>query len=362
MPGTFGGRAEPSAPRALMPSLAIAGIGAALAVAAAMPAAAIASPAHRTMAAHHVRSERQHNKHLVIRGLVAGHHGRTMTVFAKTTKVGTKTKHNERIKVTFARSAHGRTKIATGEHIRLVARGTESHHHFTIRHNDDETVTASPATLIFGTVNAVNANLLTISENDRDNGDRHDGGDNDGEHHGGGDNARPADHGPGGGDGDGDGDGDGHGHQVMVDDTTAAITVDGQAGTIAVGDTVAVLGEATDNTVVASTIYAFTAAPAFMRGEIRAISGDNVTLKDDGNSTMVSLTGVPLALNGDVGATTSQLVVGDKLLIVGTMDASTGQITPMLAFAFNHHDDNPCGDNDGGEHGGDGGGDGGIDG
>jgi hypothetical protein len=353
MPSSFGRRAEPSAPRALVSSLAVAGIGAALAIAA-MPAAATAAPQHATSMRH--AHSAPHSKHLIIKGLVASHHGRTLTVFAKTAKVGSKITHNERLKVTFAPSAHGRTKIATGDHIRLDAHGIASRHDVTIRHDDDETITPSPATLIFGTVNVVNANLLTISENDRDNGGHQDGGDHDGDGDGGGDdNARvsPADQGPGGG-----GSGDGHGHQVMVDDTTSTITVDGAAGTIAVGDTVAVLGEATDNTVVASTIYAFTTAPAFIRGEVNAVSGDNVTLRDNGNTSTVSLTGVPLALNGDVGATTSQLVVGDKLLVIGTLDTSTGQITPEDAFAFNHHDDNPCGDNDGNEHGGDGGSDG----
>lgn len=358
MHSSLGRRVEPSAPRAIMPSLAIAGIGAALAVAAAMPAAAIASAPHHASSAHHVSST-HHNQHLVVKGLVAGHHGRTLTVFAKTTKVGAKTKHNQRIKVTFARSAHGRTKIPTGDHLRLAATGTASKHHFTIRHNNDETVTPAPATLIFGTVAAVNANLLTISENDRDNGDQHDGGQQDGAHHGGGgDDATPADHGPGGGDGSGDGHGDGHGHQITVDDTTAAITVDGAAGTIAVGDTVAVLGEATADTVVASTIYGFTTAPAFMRGEVNDVNGNIVTVRDNGDTSTVDLTGVPLALNGDVGSTPSQLVAGDELLVIGTLDSNTGQITPEVAFAFNQQDDHPCGDNNGHDGGGDGGSDG----
>lgn len=333
MPGTPRRLAELSARRALIPSLAIAGVGAAVAFAAAVPATAVAATAHHATSAHHV-SSKHHNSHLMVKGLVAGHHGRTVTVFAKTAKVGTTTRHNERIKVKFARSAHGRTKIPAGNHIRLVATGTASRHVFRIRHNHDETVTAAPAMLIFGTVQAVNANLLTISENDRDNGDHHDGGDNGGEHHG--------------------GDGDERGHQVTIDDTTATITVDGASGTIAVGDTVAVLGEATDNTVVASTIYAFTEAPSFMRGKVQAVNGDNVTLKDDGNTSTVSLTGVPLALNGDVGATPSELMVGDKLLVIGPLDTSTGQVMPEIAFAFNHHDDHPCGDNDEhGHHGGD---------
>jgi hypothetical protein len=89
------------------------------------------------------------------------------------------------------------------------------------------------------------------------------------------------------------------------------------------------------------------------------IDGDNVTLCDHGNQTTVSLTGVPLALNGDIGATSSQLTVGDTLLVIGALDSESGEITPDAAFAFNHRDHHPCGDNDGhGHDGGDGGSDG----
>src|ERR1700728_2372769 len=76
-------------------------------------------------------------------------------------------------------------------------------------------------------------------------------------------------------------------------------------------------------------------------------------------TTTVSLTGVPLALNGDIGATTSELTVGDTLLVIGALDSESGEITPDAAFAFNHRDHHPCGDNDGRGHGG---GDGGRDG
>lgn len=346
MSGSVQGRARRRAARAVVPTLALAGIGAVVAVAAAVPATATGS--HHAASAHRA-SERHHNKHLLVRGLVAGHHGHTVTVFARTAKVGARTKHNERVRVVFTRSAHGRTKIPTGDHLMLSATGTAHRRIFTVRHDRDEMVTPAKATLFFGKVEAVNANLLTVSEHDRDDGDHHDGDDNDGRHHGG-DNDRmsPADHSPGGpGDGDGHGDGDRRGHQITIDDTTAAITVDGHSGTIAVGDRVAVLGEATHDTIVASTIYAFTTAPSFMRGKVVQVDGNTVTFRNDGNTMMISLAGVPLALNGDVGATPGQLVAGDKLLLVGPLDAGTGQVVPEVAFAFNHHDDHPCGDNDG---------------
>jgi hypothetical protein len=357
MPGKYQSRATRSTRRALVPALGIAGVGAAVALAAAIPATA--AGAHPAGAAHHAR-EKHHSRHLLVKGLVVGHHHRSVTVFAKTARVGAKTRHNERVEVHFAHSAHGRTRIPIGDHVSILATGTASKHVFTIRHNRHETVTPSPATLFFGSVTAVNGTLLTVSENDRDDGDHHDGNDNDndGEHHGG-DNDRvsPADHSPG---GPGDNDNEGPGHTITVDDSAATITVDGASGTIAVGDTVAVLGEASHDTVVASTIYAFTTDPSFMRGKVQQVSGDTVTLRDDGNTFTVSLSGVPLAVNGDVGAAPSQLMVGDKLLLVGPLDSSTDQVTPEVAFGFNHHDDHPCGDND--EHHGHHGHDGGLDG
>jgi hypothetical protein len=333
-----------------------------------------AVPATAAPVSHHATSM-HHSNRLVLKGLVAGHHHRSMTIFAKTAKVGAVTEHNQRVTVTFARSAHGRVKVPTGDRIKLVATGAVSGHHVTITRASDETVTSAPATLFFGTVTAISGNLLTVSQDNRDNGDHGDGGD----HHGPGDgndndSARmsPADHGPGGPGGGNDG----PGHQITIDDSAAAITVDGAAGTLAVGNTVAVLGEQTTDTIVAASVFGFTQAPTFARGEISNIAGDNVTFGDDnhghggddiaGNhggdnddSMTVSLTGVPLALNGDEGATPSQLVVGDKLIVIGSTNATTSQFTPELAFAFNGDDHNPCGDNDGGDdHGGDGGSDG----
>jgi hypothetical protein len=352
MPGSY---------RRLVPSLAIGALGAGLALAASVPATANTATTHRASAAHQVTSNHRHGKHLFVRGLVASHHGRSITVFAKTANVGAKTRHNTRITIIFTRSAHGRTKIPVGNHIRLSGTGVASRHTFRLRHNHGETVSPAQATLIFGIVKAVDANLLTVSEKDRDNGDRHDGDDNDGHDRDGDHDGRsPEDHSPG-GHGHAGGDNDGRGHRVTVDDTAASITVDGAAGTIAAGETVAVLGEVTDNTVVASAIYAFTTKPGFSRGKVTMVSGENVTFRHDGNTVLVSLTAVPLALNGDVGATPSELVAGDKLLLVGSIDAHTGVITPQLAFAFNHHDDHPCGDNHErghhGHHGGDGGSD-----
>jgi hypothetical protein len=375
MAGSFDRRFGATARRASISTIAIAGIGAAVAVTVAVPVGANATPAHQSRATHQM-SAKHHAKRLVVNGVVAGHHGREMTVFARTAKVGGETRHNERLELRFDRDSRGKAKVRTGDRVHLTATGTATGRHFRIERDQDETVSTDAATLFFGSVTAVNGDLLTVAEHDRDNGDRADGDDHghgqdgDGDGDGGNDHAKPADHSPG---GPGDGGGNNNsGHQIVIDDTAATITVDGNAGAVAVGDTVAVLGEATDNTVMASTVWAFSTPPAFLRGDITAISGDNVTIGDNDdhdnvardhggdndNPITVSLTGVPLALNGDTGATTSQLAVGEKLLVIGSVDATTHAFTPTLAFAFNDNDNNPCGDNDHHGHGGDGGSDG----
>jgi hypothetical protein len=353
--------------RATLPSLAIAGIGAALVVAAAAPAA---TGAARPAASPHHHSH--HAKHVSVTGLVAHHAGRSVTVFAKTAKVGSRTMHNKRVHLTFARAVHHRTKMVVGDRIHVSAIGRAHGSHLTVMRHSDETVTPAPASLFFGTVVAISGNQLTVAEHDRDNGDGEQGDD----HGHGGDgsddsqSAAPADRGPGGS--------SGSGHQITVDDTNATITVDGSTDTpLVVGDTVAILGEATEDTIVAADIFGFTTAPDFLRGDVTAIDGNVVTLGDDQSgdsedgdvaddhggdddqSVTVDLTNVPLALNGSLGSSPSDLTVGDKLVVLGSFDSTSGTFTPDAAFAFNGDDDQPCGDNgdDHGGHGHDGGGD-----
>jgi hypothetical protein len=334
MPGLL---SRSSARRAVVPSLAIAGVGAAVALAAAVPAGA-AAPSHHSRAEHHRSAEHHrhashHMKHLSVKGLVADRHGRTVTVFAKSAKAGETTHHNRRVKLTFARSVHARVKMPVGDRIRVAGVGHASRDHFTIVRHNDETVTAAPASLFFGTVQAINGNLLTVSERDRDNGDHERGGDRHRGHDGMDNDARTVAH-----DHGGDGGNSGPGHRITVDDSNADITV-------------------------AAQIFGFNNAPAFVRGDITAIDGNNVTVGDDDNqgddvahhhsdggddnddAITVSLAGVPLVVNGDSGASVSDLSVGDKLVLLGSFDSSGG-FTPSMGFAFNGDDNQPCGHND----------------
>lgn len=334
--------------------VAVAGAGAAIAISA-VPTVATAAP--RTVAHTHHHAVRHHAKKLRVVGLVAAHHHRSLTVFAQTAKAGTKTRHNQRIHVTFAKHVRAHTRIPVGNKIRINARGRVSGHHFIVMSHNDETVTDSPAALLFGTVTAINGTQLTVSEHARDDGDSQDGNDNqDGDSQGEDSSDIARDHSPG---GPGD---DGDSHTITVDDTNATIVVDGGSGPLVVGDTVAVLGEFTNNTVVADTIFGFSTAPSFIRGDVLSVNGNSVTVGDgeDGDSQdvmkaddqgndntplTVDLSDVPLTLNGST-ASASDLIAGDKIILLGVTDPETGQFTPEVAFAFNGHDHHPCGDND----------------
>ncbi|HTW20036.1 MAG TPA: hypothetical protein VME70_07490 [Mycobacteriales bacterium] len=336
-----------------IPTLGVAGFSLAIAIAGAVPAGATTAIPRHEASTHSALGRHHGRKELVVKGLVASHHGQKVTVFASSERLGTKTRHDKRIKLTFAHTSHRR--VHTGDHITLVARGTGGWHKFRVSHRDQETVSPAPAALLFGSITAINGTDLTVSVNDLDNGSHHRGWGHGRGHGSQGEDATPAHHGPGGGEGGGEGGHHGHhGHQVTIDDSEAMILVDGTAGTLAVGDTVAVLGEVTNCTVVAADIFAFSSKPAFELGWVVSVNGENVKLNSRGRTTTVSLAEVPLAINGDLGADPSQLNRGDKLLIVGTVNPESGAIIPDVAFAFNHHDHHPCGHHGGDEGGGEG--------
>jgi hypothetical protein len=230
--------------------------------------------------------------------------------------------------------------------------------HFVVRHNEDETTSSAPATLFFGTITQENGSLLLVSESDRDNGDHQDGDNHDGDDNANNDSAR--DNSPGGPGRDG--------HKIVVDTSSATtVELDGAEGAPVVGDEVAVLGEFSDNTVIADAVYGFSNPQSFLRGDIQSISGTTVAIGDgrhgrghdhgpgggDNDGTqLVDLGDVPLFVNGSTGSTIDQLAVGDKILVIGAFGLTENTFTPSLAFAFNGHDDHPCGDN--GEHHGEG--------
>jgi hypothetical protein len=293
--------------------------------------------------AHH---QRQHSKHVTLKGLVVGHHGRTMTVFAKTATIGKRTRHNVLLHVTLAKRAHGRANVRTGNIVALKGTGRSNGHNVTIDKTSTETVTPAPATLFLGTVQSVNGTTMVVTESRRDNGDGHEG---DGDSKGGDGKATAASSAARSHDGGDDGDeGDGDGHQLMVDISQATVTADGEPTTVQPGQFVAVLGEHSEDTVLAADVFVFSQSQDVVSGKVVKIDNGNVTLRRHGDETTVALgegtDQVPLVINGNSNALVSQLTVGDKLVVLGSFD-SAGTFTPVMAFSFNENDDHPAGDN-----------------
>ena len=215
------------------------------------------------------------------------------------------------------------SRLVDGFRINLAGRGTLKRSTISLRELSHEDHQAAPATAWFGSVTTIDptANSATLLLTENTCGE-------DSQEHG-----RPS-------------------STVVVDFSTAArnnaITVDGLPGNLAVGQFVAVLGEASDLTVLAETIYAFTARPSAVRGEIRAIVGTSVSVGEDEYATTIDLgsgpSATPLILNGNRGASVDQLSRGDKILIIGSTDGSV--FRPALALAFNEHDTGPVGNNE----------------
>lgn len=271
---------------------------------------------------------------VLVRGVVLAHTATKVKVLVSAAAVGPLRFANQVLTIQVGqrgRSGAARTRrptqfgpgLADGYRINLGGRGTLRRSTISLRELSHEDHQAAAATAWFGSLTSVDAgaNSAALLLSDETCG----------------------------------GDSQEHGHSsstVTVDYSTAvrnnAITVDGQPGNLAAGQFVVVLGEASDLTVLAETVYAFTARPAAIRGEIRAIVGTSVSLGEDENATTIDLgsgpSATPLVLNGNGGATVDQLNRGDKILIIGSTDGST--FRPALAIAFNEHDTGPVGDNE----------------
>lgn len=174
--------------------------------------------------------------------------------------------------------------------------------------------------------------------------------------------------------GDGQGDqgdavnSDGQGDDVPIDASTASVSLDGQPASVAQltpGETVAVLGETADDSALAAQVLAYSTVPGIADGTITQVSGNVLTLSSgdgggggdsqDGSST-VDVTGSQIFLDGQPGATVSQLATGDGTLAIGTVGSDP--LAATVTFAFSQGGDGQGGDSQGGDgQGGDGQGD-----
>lgn len=264
-------------------------------------------------------------------GVVISHSVRKLTIFASSLKVGRRRAVNKRVTVRLdtrhrsavARSGHAGsfdTELVDGYRINLAGEGRMRDDLITLRKLRHEDHQVAAATAWAGTITTVDTTAVTATVRL--------GEDSCGE------------------------DGQEHGHRdntVTVDYSTADVTIDGNPGNLAVGQLAVILGEASNLTVVAKTVHAFTSHAASVRGEIRAVSGTSVAVGEDDHAVTINLgsgsTAVPLILNGNPGATVGQLSRGDKILIVGTRPDGT-TFVPALAIAFNSHDVGPVGENE----------------
>ena len=137
---------------------------------------------------------------------------------------------------------------------------------------------------------------------------------------------------------------------LSIDASQATILVDGTEAVLTdlvANETVAVIGERDDGTMLAATVLGYTTTPSVVEGRLSSVSGSILTLSsgDSGTSTQVDASKAAIYLNGVAGATLSQLASGDKVIAIGT--AGSSPLAAATVLDFNAKDDNPTGDNPG---------------
>jgi hypothetical protein len=293
----------------------------------------------------------------VAHGLLISASANSVTVLAHDVHTGKSVSRHEQLTIALPSGTKGARTLrkivkhaSSGDRVTVNGRAesTGSGLRFTA---NDVTDHPAPFHLYLGTVTAVDGTTVKVNKADRPSDDQ----------------------------------GEDDGGAFTVDVSTAAVTVDGAAGDLAVGQSVALLGSENHDTVVATSVWALTTAPATLFGKVRNVDGTVVTLKSDDDGTggdggdddatasahghrgdhagvTVDLGNVPLVLNGHSGATADQLTEGSRLVLLGSTDPDSGAFVPSLAFGFSHdctsrhhgdggQDDN--GDDDGGDQGGD---------
>ncbi|MDX6256338.1 MAG: hypothetical protein QOJ11_2672 [Frankiales bacterium] len=291
--------------------------------ASALAAGHVAKPKHVVAKPKHVVAKPKHVKvvHFNAHGTVVSASGSTAVVMARTVLVQHKgVRHNVAITVTVAPGAlkhtgHGRkvpttAGLVVGNKVEVsgTATGSGDTEVLTVTHAVQH---AQAAHVFLGKVIAVNGTTIKVSKGAEASDDQDEN-----------DNGL---------------------HGFAVDVSKATITVDGAAGTLAVGQTVAILGEGDHDAVVAASVYAFTVAPTLLAGKISAVTGSQVTIGDEEDAVTVDLASTPLVINGNTGGALTSVAAGAKAVILGTTTA--GVFTPSLAFVFNGADKHPVGHN-----------------
>lgn len=284
---------------------------------AAAPASALATHAHRRQPAPHAKVHR-----FTAEGLVVSSTGSSIVVLARNVSNRGRVDHNKLITVAVApkrqRHPHSASTAKPNAGTLIVGNlvnlsGTATGSGAAATYTATQLVQhAQPAHVFLGTVTAVNADLVTVAKAATASDDQAENSDGSGE--------------------------------FTVDVSNAAVTVDGAAGSLTVGQSVAVLGEGVHDLVLAAAVYAFSTTPTVLAGDVTAVNGTQVTIGDSDNGATVDLAGVPLSVNGNPDSATAALGTDTNIVVLGTTDTA-GTLTPTLAFAFTSADRNPAGHN-----------------
>jgi hypothetical protein len=301
-------------------SIAIAATACGLAAVSSPAVAASAHPAAATTSSnHHHRGGRHHHgtesKRTTIDGLVMSAHKSRVTVLASSARIGQKTTHDTVVHLTFGHHPRQLRRMHQGYEVHLVASAHGSARHLAVPKLRQAHVMPSPASVVVGVVDRVSDGQLVVSQLSRDNGDHSAGTQQ---------------------------------HRLTIDTSGAKQTVDGGNGRIRANDLVAVLGETVGDSVLASRVVAFSQAPDALAGTVSKVDAAKVAVHNKQGRTSVTLGQgdgqVALFLDGS-SAATDQLRDGDRIVVLGAVSEDEEGFTPVVAFAFDGHDDGPCGDN-----------------
>lgn len=295
------------------------------------PTAATAAPLQPGHAAqHHADSHGHghghgpHGRHFNLTGLVTAANGTDLQVLVGQGQLGGKRLANQSVPIVLGAHRNRSASAAVGNTIH--AQGTADPQtgqleasNFTVQPSDTSAM-VGVLDAINGTTIYVNVSAAAGSDGQGDQGEGYSGDGQDG------------------------------GDDVAVDVTQASVSLDGQPASLAqlaTGQTVAILGETDDDSVLASQVLAYSTAPGVAEGTLTQVSGNLLMLSsgggdqasgdDETSSATVDVTNSQIILDGQPAASVSQLAPGDAVLAVGP--AGSDPLAATTTFAFGNGED-----------------------
>ncbi len=141
--------------------------------------------------------------------------------------------------------------------------------------------------------------------------------------------------------------GEGEHGTLTIDASQATVTIDGataQLADLVSGETVVVVGEKYDGSMMAATILAYSTTPSIAWGHLSSVNGSTLTVHNSSGPETVDASAAAIYLNGVVGATVGQLSQGSFVLALGT--AGSSPLAASVVLDFNRGDNSPTGQNE----------------